>query len=700
MRKRAQLSVFFILAIVLFSGSLVYLSTTQEKTEELAPVEETSLASVPTEFLPVAQYVDACLRQVGEDGLRRIGDHGGYVSITEPEFAVASFNVKQQAPTESDAIQFPGSNLAAPYWWYLKSPNSCTGTCELSSKRPPLTGRGRDSIETQLNAYAEESIEECLANFEGFREQGFSIEIPEKPLVKTKVAEENVVMQLAYPLNMQRGDAKFSMDTFAVVFPVQLKHLYELASMITDREMEFRFFERQLIEMIVSYSDIDASKLPPMQGLDFELGSGVQWSKRETAGKITGLLTGYSQLFQVEGTSNFERNILESQLAQRIYDATLIPNNVSVYPTIETSFAYLPVWPMYFDLNCDGDVCQPESASSFIDFMGLQNYRFAYDASFPIMVELNDAAAFNGEGFTFRFALEANVRNNEPMPAEFFPLSRAEGLAEDSSILCDESQRTSPNITVHVVTPRGEPIKNAQLLYTILDNSCFVGKSDESGNLESPMPEGVVGGRVQAMLTKHVSNSVEFSPQGREEDVQLTMAPILSKKITVMKKQVLRSSGWILSDAPQPLAANEEVSLFFKRIPQEGEDEFSQPLQLSGDSIADIELAPGKYEVDATLLLKEDVKVPASQRCVRSGRNRVCSTLPELALSTGTPPVYHEGGLKATIDIAPEKLASSEKMTLYVLAIDKPATHEELSAAQNVEGYSQVYRLQFEPRFE
>ena len=699
MLKHAQLSVFFILAIVLFAGSLVYLSVTEQKKEEIAPLAETSLASVPTEFLPVAQYVDACLRQVGEDGLRRIGDHGGYLSVTEPEFRITSFDVKQQSPTESDAIQFPGSNLAAPYWWYLKSPNSCTGICEISSKRPPLTGRGKESIESQLTAYVEASIEECLSDFASFREQGFAVEDSKKPLIRTKIAEDDVVMQLTYPLEMQRGEAKFSMDTFAMTFPVQLNHLYNLASMITNRQMEFRFFERQFLELLVGYSDVDEAKLPPMTGLEFELSPGIQWSKRETENKITGLLTGYSQLFQVEGTSNFERNVFESQLSQRIYDATLIPNNESLYPTIETSFAYLPVWPMYFDLNCDGDVCAPESATSFMD-MGLQRYNFVYDASFPVMVELTDAAAFNGEGYTFRFALEANVRNNEPMPSEFNPLSKAGSASDSALLLCDEEQRTSPNITVQAISSMGQPVEHAQMRYSILDNMCYLGQSNAEGTLVASMPEGVAGGRVQAIAQNYITTSTEFSPRGQEETLPIIMNPILTKKLAIMKKQVQRSGGWLLSDMPQPLAANENVMVSFSRLPVEGDEEFFRPVQVSGSALTDIELAPGIYEVSATLMLKEEIVVPESRRCVRSGRNTVCHTLPALSLSSGSPPLYNEGGLKATIEVTPEKLASSEKMTLYVLAIDVPVTHEQVAAAQNMEGYSQVYRLQLEPKFE
>ncbi len=703
MMRRGQLSIFLIVAIVLFTGSLVYFSTTKEKQEQLVPVEETNLANVPTQFGPVVEYVDECLRQVGENGLQRIGDHGGYLSITEADFFVKSFSVKPQSPTESDAVVFPGSNLAIPYWWYLKSSNDCTGTCEMSSKQPPLVGRGADTIESQLNKYVEQSIEDCFEGFREFKGQGFSIETPQKPVVKTRITEEEAIMQLTYPLKMQRGEAVFSIDTFAIAHDVKLKQLYDLATMIAEREMEFRFFERQLIEMLVSYSGVDAAKLPPMSGLEFELGPGVQWSKKETENKISGLLAGYSQLFQVEGTGNFERNLMANQLSQRMYDAMLIPNNETPYPSIKTSFAYLPIWPMYFDLNCDGDVCKPDSASSFIDFMGLQNYRFAYDASFPVMVELTDADAFNGQGYTFRFALEANVRNNEPMPAEFYPLSRAEGFGEGSSLLCDDSQRTSPNVTIIVQSSTGEKVEHAQIRYDVIGDACDIGQTNSEGTLVTKLPEGVMGARVQVVSPSFVGNSeevvVQYAPGAAMSEIPITVDPILIKKVKVMKKQVMKSAGWMVSDVPLPLSDDEEAMIMLTRIPKEGEDQFSQPVRVKGNEEVEVQLAPGTYEIDGTLLSHEKVVVAASERCVKSGRKKVCYTLPEIVLSTGEPPTYNEGGIKGTIEIAPEQIASVGRITLYVLAMDKPTIHEDVSASQNVEGYSQVYKLQLNPTF-
>src|SRR3989338_3571294 len=145
---------------------------------------------------------------------------------------------------------------------------------------------------------------------------------------------------------------------------------------------------------------------------------------------------------------------------------------------------------MYFDLNCKGERCVPSSANSLISFFGIQQYRFAYDMSFPVMVEVQDPFALNGQGYTFSFFLEGNIRNTKPMPADFAPLERA-SLTE-RSLLCDT--RTSGNVSVDVVSASAKkPVEDAQVLYTIIGESCFIGATDADGTLKEKFPVGVGG---------------------------------------------------------------------------------------------------------------------------------------------------------------------------------------------------------------
>ena len=90
----------------------------------------------------------------------------------------------------------------------------------------------------------------------------------------------------------------------------------------------------------------------PKMGYDMTEGTILSWSKKDVQSKITGFLGGYTQLFQVEGTSNFDRNIFSDALKQRLYDSTLIPNPAGKpHEGISAQFTYLDAWPIYFDLK-------------------------------------------------------------------------------------------------------------------------------------------------------------------------------------------------------------------------------------------------------------------------------------------------------------------------------------------------------------
>src|SRR3989338_156186 len=237
---KGQISVFLILAIAILIGGAVffYLEDSQTMDEILTTSQEVS--SVPSQFSPIQGYVEECLARTGEEGLRLIGEQGGYLSVLDSNYRVESFSLTQD-PTESDAIRMSASadSGAIAYWWYLKSPNSCKGTCELSSKRPQLS-EGKASIETQLETYVEKNIESCFGGFFGFSSQGFLVKTFEKPKVVATIANEDVSLRLTYPIEMSLGGEKHTAEVFGATLDVRIKQLYDLGTQITNLEMQYR----------------------------------------------------------------------------------------------------------------------------------------------------------------------------------------------------------------------------------------------------------------------------------------------------------------------------------------------------------------------------------------------------------------------------------------------------------------------------
>ena len=704
-QKGAQASIFLILGVLILIGGSIFFFIEDAKQQGELPATTEEAATVPSQFAPIQGFVEECLRQTGEEALILIGESGGYVSITDPAYRVDSFAISRN-PTESDALSFSKADLgsgAVAYWWYLKSPNGCKGTCELSSKRPALTG-GRTSIEGQLESYVENNIEGCLSDFSSFQEGGFAVKTFRDPQVNAKIGEEDVSLALSYPLEMSIDGQTHTTERFGATLDAPLKQMYDLATQITNLEAQYRFLERHTLNLLVAFSGISKERLPPMSDVRFDFGSTMRWSKRDVENKITGFLGGYTQLFQSEGTANFDRNLFSDELAQRLYDSTLIPNpSGKDFDGIEAQFTYLDLWPIYFDLNCNGDVCKPASANSLLTVIGLQTYRFAYDLSYPVLVELTDTEALNGRGYTFRFALEPNIRNNEPMPVDFVPLEMAQ--FEEASLLCDERQRTSGTITLDAKDSSGFPLSDAQVLYTIMDTSCYIGTTDENGRLSSKFPGGVVGGAITIVHPEAIGSSFDFTPTPSDESLSLTVPSAATTTITVMKKPIRKvQDKWIFVDIPLPLTEAEQALVTLRRVPGEGEQEFFSVAQIdSSTPAAEVQLAPGTYEVDVSILLKQAVKIPAKTQCSKPSlfAAEVCYTIPEVDFAQGNPePRYVEGGFKANITIPAQKLSSANTVVFYAIAPDIPSAIEDLSVTQDIAGLSQTYLSALQPTYQ
>ncbi len=702
--RKAQISIFMILALLIILGGVVFFYLQDEEQKAGISATTTEAAStIPLEFSPVKSFVEGCLMQASEEALVAVGEQGGYASIASPKRGIEPFRISTQ-PTESDAITLGGitpPQTAIPYWRYLKSANSCTGTCELSSRRPPLSNSPQ-SIEQQLSDYSSEWIIECL-DFSAFSEQGFHIEMLGAPKISAKIGEQDVQFTLSYPLRMSRNSATHEANTFVIVQDVRLKQLYDLATHLTNLEMQYGFLERHVLNLIVAFSGLTRDKIPPMSEVRFKFGETLSWSKRDVQNKITGFLSGYTQLFQVVGTSNFDRNTFGDDLLQKLYDSTLIPNLPGTqFNGIDAEFTYLDSWPIYFDLNCDGDVCKPSSVNSLLSIIGLQTYNFAYDLSFPVLVELRDTTALNGRGYTFRFGLEANIRNNEVMKSNFAPLELAS--FEEASLLCSEESRTSANITIKVTDGSKLPIQGANVLYTLLDSSCFIGTTGEEGRLVAQFPGGVVGGALTVVSEHAVQKSIDYTPTSTPETVTIALSPIATKKIMVLKKQLLKSgNSWSFKDSAEDLSQDEQALVTLRRIPGEGEQELLAVAQVdSKNPFGEVKLAPGTYEADVRLLLKKPVKILAQTTCSKPSffSPEVCYTIPEVDFSKGeAEPQFQGGGFLANITLTAQNLAAADTLVLYVVAVDLPSTIDDLNVAQDVDGLSQTYLVALQPTF-
>ncbi len=380
-----------------------------------------------------------------------------------------------------------------------------------------------------------------------------------------------------------------------------------------------------------------------------------------------------------------------------MYDSTIIPVANRSYSDIAAHFTYLDFWPVYFNLNCKGEKCSPSSANSIIPLaaFGIQNYKFSYDLSFPVLVEVQDPTAFNGQGYNFEFFLEGNIRNNNHMGGNFSILETASG--SERSQLCDI--RTSGNVTVNVIDAvTKKPVDDAQIFYTLLDESCFI-NSTAKGAILSQFPIGV-GGVVNFMKDGYIGKAIEFDASlDSASTINAELQPVSTKKFAVKKKNVAKTAaGWVFQDNAIELNDKESAVLSLTRIGDENELEFSTASVFDNtqkDS-AEIELAPGKYSADITLLANERIVIPAS------------GDYPKVDFGEGSTPGeerFSPGGLKLNITINPEDLQKSA-VVFYVVNVDIAGVPEidryieDLEQLTKIEEYSTKYKPSLQPAFE
>jgi len=480
--KKAQISWFLLIGIVLLISAFVfmYIRTSQAENEFIEP----KISEVPVEFAPVSSQVETCMIRVAEEGLRILGEHGGYINMAKHGFATNAAE-----PTSANAVKFsPGSPLDIPYWFHLKSANTCTGNCEFEYQVPKLRrSDGEPSIEAQLDEYINDNLKTCLNDFADLQSLGYDIEEVGPVDARVDVTDGDIAVYVNYPIRASK-EASAEIEEYFIRLPLDLSTIYEQATLLTSLQAHYKYLEKSTLNLITGFSAIDKDKLPAMSGIEFDLGGGITWRRSEARALLQQILASYIQLMQVYNSYEYiPMNPTGGAVAYSLYnDGMLIPSNES-YSNLAVTFDYLSFWPIYFDINCNGEICGPESAAeNFMSIIGIQRYNFVYDVSFPVFVEVHDPFALNMEGYDFRFFLESNVRNSAPLESEFRPLPASSILT--SSLLCNPDQANSGNISVFVVNDLDEPVEHANVIYTCGSESCVIGKTDVNGNLMSRFP--------------------------------------------------------------------------------------------------------------------------------------------------------------------------------------------------------------------
>ena len=172
----------------------------------------------------------------------------------------------------------------------------------------------------------------------------------------------------------------------------------------------------------------------------------------------------------------------------------------------------------------------------------------------------------------------------------------------------------------------------------------------------------------------------------------------IDKDITVQKR-IYDIRQKKLTRNIRDLKQKEQILIILERIPESaGDDDVTALVEFWGNQSGPstmFRLVPGTYEVTGTMILYEDVIIPAETRTTKGflGIGEETYTIPEIKFDEG----YPSGGMRLNQDtgyikILPSDLYKSQEIIFYAISPTLPEHVEDMGVAQDIEKLSSRFR--------
>ena len=227
MDKKGQITAFVILGIVILAAVILIFYVRGQFF--FGPATPSSLAARIT---PIKEHITSCIQTISPEYIERIGVQGGHLK-------------------EGEGTSRKRSDIPISYLCYnIKNEPTCYNRMLLIS-----------DMQNELNDAIKKGLVTCI-NLEKYK-KGFEIQAGTLN-VNTDIGQENVIVEVNYPITLTSGDAKASEENFTVSFNYPLGKLYNVAQDIIDAHTQTGNFD-QLNYMLDKRGEyiIDVSKPYP-----------------------------------------------------------------------------------------------------------------------------------------------------------------------------------------------------------------------------------------------------------------------------------------------------------------------------------------------------------------------------------------------------------------------------------------------------
>lgn len=593
MNRRGQITIFAVVGLILLLAVSLVFFIDRDVSEDKPGLD---LPDVSIESRPAVELVETCLATTAEKGLRELGRQGG--TLNPPSVSYPSYR--------GEAVLFTPDVI--PFWRHLAScdnPSGCEvifqpGLCAPGNKYCDGMLVSEDNIQETLEKYIDENIGYCIKEFEDLGKQ-YDIEVKGEPRSDVIFTQGVTQLFLNYPITItsMSTDNVQELEDYRGDVNVDIYSMYKLASEIIDFARESDYYERQTMNLVASYASVDNEHLPPIDHIQFFRNAAGPWVQSDVRETLQYDLLPFMSLVRFANVKNniplFEDDDTlgeYKQYSEGFYTSFLPKTSNIIYEDFDVYHNYV-YEPIYSKVGDGSPVIKGtsliDSGSDIVSMLigaTLEDYRFNYDISYPLLISIEDDDAFNGAGYTFQFAIEVNVRNNIPGYTNFTFYNTAYEQTLDL-----ESLHLDQEITLETFDRyTGEPLDDVSVSY-VCGNEYELGLTefvDSKAVLTTTMPYCEFGGYITFSKDGYLGSSLAYNNREGGDDMffEFKLWPIKEREVIVLKRTAdniaeIRNAGtdamWIYATEYENLSVNDMVLLNVERVI---ETPYDQPVPL------------------------------------------------------------------------------------------------------------------------
>jgi len=740
--NKGQITIFVIIGIVLLIGAVLFLTMKESSLENAADDLAKSVQKVDSSLEPIQQFVEQCIYTSGKSGLEQLGQHGGYI---EPfgMYADKALKYDATAPWDSDGVSLSSSEEGfVPYWTYSSLPVDARNM-NLQYGFPTI-----EEITKRHEDYINRNLGTCLLGLKDLEFKGDEITVLTQPKTTIIYTESDVAIKTEFDLQVIQADGtKDIIKSYFSRIKIPFKKYYDKAKIMAVEESYSNYLEQMLFGLIGTYGRIDFESLPPVYDIDTKAMS-VTWPQLMVNYKLQELLNTYVPALSVLGTKT-SRTIDLSQQSEEdsnFFKLFQLPIFYTSNEELEMSFMFLN-WPIYSKVqgsDSTSDMVIPKRVETGYQGTLLESvapvdydniYRFFYDVTFPVVVEITEKDLPGGDDYTFLFALEANLRANKnwnqyisgDWPIEWDPSQY------DLSIVGDDGMTTDPETNKSVPRPQMPTKKlfgeeNQRVSGNITVSTIDAVSGDALDDVAVAIGVGSFAATTIGRTSLDLYGLASFTGQGplvyngylslKKEGYLSHLEPItleknISKEIGIKKLYKKETKNFTIKvydmstgKIRDPLET-ETIFVGFSRM-QKADNlvSFSNTatFPMNTTSIL-LDMVPGRYVISGSLMDDEGIVIPANCNHLCDGwwdcmmMDDEDEYIPE-ADEIMKPMMW--GGVEFDENqpwsLSKENTYANNTIELTVMKYSPPACFSDLSKTGNVLKYSQTYRSKLLPR--